>query len=155
MVIPPGWNVTEPIALAVKLHHVVQSFRSASDEARSFVLKVETFRGNLNQLQKELENPAENVTRLQGILVHCQNIVDQCEAFEARFKELNRSNLTKLATGRLTTSWVWNKETAGTATKLRHEIDSLNHDIIASISIDSMYVDTTAHGNSSRLEACA
>jgi hypothetical protein len=138
MVIPPGWNVTEPIALAGKLFHVVQSFRSASEEARSFAFKVDTFRSNLNQLQKELENPSENVTRLKPILVHCQNIVEKCEAFDKRFKELNKSNLTIVAAGRLTSSWVWNKETAGTATKLRHEIDSLTNDITVSISIDSM-----------------
>ena len=138
--IPPGWNVTEPIELACKLVKVLEALSSASQDARAFVSKIDNFRRSLSQLQTKLDDAAlgnvDDYDHLRATLVECKVCVERCEDFSRDFEKLNDgSGSGKLALAGQATRWVWQE---GKASKLRKEIDSQMNDITFLLLIKSL-----------------
>ena len=138
--IPPGWNVTEPLHIAKKLYDYIQALRGASDEVKSFASKLRTFCIALEELEKCLANlttaSADDTKHLRDTLDGCWNCAMKCRDFIDQFKELNEPIQGKInAGGKL--NWVWKKDTAA---RLRLEINSQIDDINLLLGIASLYV---------------
>ncbi len=138
MVIPPGWNVTEPLQLAWQLCRVAQSLKSASDDARTFAIKIQTFSSHLELLQEKLvaagADSAKLFEKLRSTLSNCQECVKRCEEFNQQFRELNGPNTSRsLVAGPV--RWVWK---AKEADKLSHLIDSRMNDITVILAIENL-----------------
>ena len=138
MVVPPGWNVTEPLHVAKKVYDYIQAIRGASDEVKSFASKLNTFCVALEALEKSLESPltpsADNASYLRHTLDGCWTCAADCQKFIEQFKSLNEPAQGKYNTGDKVT-WVWKKDTAA---KLRQEIDSQIHGITFLLSVASL-----------------
>ena len=145
----PGWNASEPVELAVKLYHVVESFKSAPEESKSFVSKVNSFSRSLNKLQKTLDDaPAipppstssQSLDDLKATLEECKSCVAKCEAFAEHFQKLTRTGGGGgggLASAGQASKWVWrDKESA----RLRQEIDSQMASIGLNLTIETTCV---------------
>ena len=91
--IPPGWNVTEPIELAVKLVQVIDALSTASQDSRAFASKIDNFRRSLSHLQKKMDDAAisnaDDYDHLRATLAECKVCVERCEDFSKDFAKLN------------------------------------------------------------------
>lgn len=116
--IPPGWNVTEPIGLAIKLYRIAEELRNAPEETNIFRKRLISFKNGLDTLQEILEEGADSnlllrhVDRLKSVVKESQDCVQRCEDFVTSVRQA--------------TKWVWKKEQAG---RLTAEIDSRLHDL--------------------------
>ena len=92
----PGWNVSEPVQLAVKLYKVVEALKNAPEDARAFSLKVDRFHRSLNVLLKTFEDDLENqsspdhLDNLHATLIDCKDCVRRCEDFSRPFQDLTK-----------------------------------------------------------------
>jgi hypothetical protein len=115
MVVPPGWNVTEPIHVAKRIYDFVQALRGASEDMKSFASKIHTFQLALEGLEECLKNstPEEfgDLRNLRHTLDGCRTCAEQCQTFIDQFR------LT--VGGRM--AWVWRQDRA---VWLKQEVDS-------------------------------
>ena len=124
--IPPGWNVTEPISLAANLIRVIDSLKAAPDDAKAFTTKIETFQRALRNLQRVLErslelDPHADHLDLRQTLADCQVCVQQCQRFQESFQKLSSDGIANMANASQAARWVWNHRQI---IKLRNEIDA-------------------------------
>lgn len=137
----PGWNVSEPIDLAIKLYDVVEALKTAPEEAKSFTAKVNGFRRSLEELQGTLNNDiatrssAQDLDHLGATLVECQECVQRCEDFGQRFKGLVKDGRGGLSGASQATRWVWQDKKVA---RLRAEIDSQMGSIGLSLMIKTL-----------------
>ena len=127
--LPPGWNVTEPFSLALKLYEVTGALGNASEDARLFSAKIQNFGVLLNDLQTILDEDGANKVQehqdLYGLLLNCQDCVERCQNFTGQFKNLSEKSGGKLAVAGQATRWVWQDKKA---MRLKEQIDSqMNH----------------------------
>jgi hypothetical protein len=113
----PGWNVTEPITVAVKFCQLVQSYRDAPDEIQDFASHVNSFHSALELFDSCLKQPelieAEHLQRLRTVLGTSLQCAENCKAFLDRFLDQYYSPECTdgiRAADRLL--WVWKKERA-------------------------------------------
>ena len=123
----PGWNVSEPIDLAIKLYDVVESLRSAPEAAKAFVSKINTFRGNLKELQKILQSeitsrPSQDLDHLSATISECEACVKRCEEYSEGFKKLTKDGRGKMEGAGQAARWTWQERSV--VSRLEKEIDS-------------------------------
>ena len=93
MVVPPGWNVTEPIELAVKLCKIVESLRGAPESAKAFISQTNSFKGNLDELDRVLESelPSQpDQVHLRATVRECRACIKRCEEYSESFPKLTK-----------------------------------------------------------------
>lgn len=119
----PGWNVSEPIELAFKLYEVVECLRSAPESAKAFVSKIDSFKGNLRELQKILESDITTQSaqdHLRTTVLECQACVERCEEYCKGFGKLTKDGRGRMDGAGQAARWtVQEKKVA----RLREEID--------------------------------
>ena len=137
----PGWNVSEPIELAFKLYKVIESLKSAPEEAKAFVSKINKFSRSLRELQKTIENDiatrssAQDLDHLRETLEECQDCVKRCEEFGERFGNITGDGAASLRGAREATLFVWQDKKAA---RLRKEIDDQMNSIGLSLMIKTL-----------------
>ena len=137
----PGWNVSEPIDLAFKLYRVIESLKSAPEEAKAFVSKINKFSRSLRELQKTIENDvatrssAQDLDHLRETLEECQDCVKRCEEFGERFRNIAKDGAGSLRGAREATRFVWQDKKV---TRLRKEIDDQMNGIGLSLMIKTL-----------------
>ena len=140
MIVPPGWNVTEPLHIAKKVYNYIQAIRGASVEVKSFASKLKTFCRALEALEECLASATiasvEGAEHLRNTLDGCWVCATDCQKFIEHFKNLNEPVQGVSTTGDKV-NWVWKKDTAA---RLRQEIDSQIVDINLVMNIASLYV---------------
>lgn len=140
MVVPPGYNVTEPIGLAVRLYRVAEQLRSAPAEADLFVARIQSFSHALKKLQKILENgnaasSTDDLQALEMALNQSQKCVLRCENFSQRFFGLiNGAGVERANVGQAA-KWVWKQEEVS---RLAAEMDRRIQDILLGIGLENL-----------------
>lgn len=140
--IPPGWNVTEPIGLAAGLYKVIESLKSAPEDAKAFTAKIERFRRSLTELHRVLDDslafdPSRDQAYLREALADCQSCVRRCQNFHDSFQKLSQDGAAKFANAAQAARWVWRDRKI---VKLRDEIDSQMSNIGLTLLIKSLCV---------------
>lgn len=138
--IPPGWNVTEPISLAASLIRVIESLKAAPDDAKAFTAKIETFQRALRKLQRVLErslklDPYADHFDLRETLADCQVCVQRCERFQESFQKLSSDGTANMTNASQAARWVWNHRHI---VKLRNEIDAQMNNVGLTLLFKSM-----------------
>ena len=100
--IPPGWNVTEPLSLAASLYRVVEALKAAPEDAKAFTAQIENFRLSLKQLQRVIDesvvpDSTEEHEDLRATLANCQLCVQRCQKFQESFQKLSNDDSTRMA----------------------------------------------------------
>ena len=122
----PGWNVSEPVDLALKLYEVIEALKSAPEEAKAFRSKIDNFRRSLTELQKAIQHDvssrssAQDLDHLRETLIQCQDCVKRCEEFGRKFGKIAKDGAASLRGAREATRFVWQDKKVA---RLRQEID--------------------------------
>ena len=124
--LPPGWNVTEPLSLVAILYRVVESLKAAPEDAKLFTAQIEEFGRLLRKLQRIVDeslalDPGEDHEDLRITLANCQLCVERCQKFQESFQKLSNADSTRMANAGQVALWVWNDRKI---VRLRQEIDS-------------------------------
>ena len=135
----PGWNVSEPIDLAIKLYQVIESLRSAPESARAFVDTINEFRGNLKELQKVLESeitpqPTEALQNLSATVRKCEACVKRCEEYSEGFRKLTKDGRGMMDGAGQAARWTLQKEKVA---RLREDIDGRMKSIQLTLAINT------------------
>ena len=115
MVVPPGWNVTEPIGIAIKLYKIAEKLNHAPDSAKHFKSKIERLGAMLSSLEKAILRiraaplPADGLAQLQKEVVGLQECIKQCEEFIATFPSLTGDG-SKKSSAAAKARWVWDEK---------------------------------------------
>lgn len=139
---PPGWNVTEPVQLGVKLYRVVEALRSAPDSAKAFVTKISNFSGTLTELQRILDSEnvshsTEDLERLRRLVTQCQACVQGCEKYGEGFEKLTKDGNGKMDSAGQAARWTLHEEKTA---RLREEINGQINDIGLALAVINLYV---------------
>ena len=113
MVVPPGWNVTEPIGIAIKLYEIAEKLNHAPSGAKHFKSKIERHGARLGSLEKVIlisaaSLPADDLAQLQEEVVELQECIKHCEEFIATFVSLTDDGSKKSSTA-AKARWVWDE----------------------------------------------
>ena len=138
----PGWNVSEPIDLAVKLYHVVEALRSAPDSAKAFVIKINNFSSNLKELQRILDSDTsspspQDLEHLRALVLQCQSCVRRCEEYSEGFAKLTKDGGGKMDGAGQAARWTFQEKKAA---RLSKEIDDLVHAMSLTLTIRTLFV---------------
>ena len=115
MVVPPGWNVTEPIGIAIKLYEIAEKLNHAPNSAKHFKSKIERLGATLSTLEKVILRiraaplPADGLAQLQKEVVGLQECIKQCEEFIATFVSLTGDG-SKKSSAAAKARWVWDEK---------------------------------------------
>ena len=118
MVVPPGWNVTEPIGIAIKLYEIGEKLNHAPKSAKYFKSKIESLAGSLSLLEEVLlrigdggaaRPPADNFAQLRNEVNELQECIQRCEKFIATFVPLT-SDGSKKPSAAAKARWVWDEK---------------------------------------------
>ena len=141
----PGWNVTEPIALAYRLYRIAQQLHSAPEAAKDFKSKIEDFGSSLQELQEVLNDlgkaghptlSANSLDQLSKEVVESQSCIERCEEFISKFTSLTEEDGSTRAGGTGSAKWVWKKDRAA---KLTAQIEGHITHIGFKLQIKSLY----------------
>ena len=119
MVVPPGWNVTEPIGIAIKLFEIAEKLKDAPRSAKHFKTKIEGLGQSLKLLERVLREigggraaplPADNLAQLRRGVIGLQECIERCEEFIATFVPLT-SDGSKKPSAAAKARWVWEEKT--------------------------------------------
>lgn len=140
--IPPGWNVTEPLSLAASLYRVAESLKAAPEDAKAFTTQIENFGRLLKQLQRVIDesltlDSGEDHEDLRATLASCQSCVQRCQKFQESFQKLSNAESARIANAGQVALWVWNDRKI---VRLRQEIDSQMNSVTFSLQIKNLYV---------------
>ena len=122
----PGWNVSEPVQLALKLYEVCEALKNAPEGAKAFTSKVKSFQLALKVLQQTLEEDVDHrvsvqeFDHLQEIVADCQDCVKRCQKFSEPFQDLVRDGRGGWIKAGQRVRLVWQEKAV---TKLSAEID--------------------------------
>ncbi len=115
MVVPPGWNVTEPIGIAIKLYEIAEKLNQAPSRAKHFKSQIEDLAGSLSFLEKVLLSigdgrlPANNFAQLRKEVIGLQECIQHCEKFIATFVPLTGDG-SKKPSAAAKARWVWDEK---------------------------------------------
>lgn len=130
----PGWNVSEPLHIAVRFAVFVQKYRGAPQQIKSFASDVDVFRGALNAFERCFRNPESNpeedLESIKAISDDFQRCANNCQAFIGRFFDQFDTSAKEdtRAGGRLNAqinraaaqvNWIWSADEANT---LKHDM---------------------------------
>ena len=125
----PGWNVTEPLEIAVKFYTFVRAYRDADGQIQSFALQVSTFCATLRALDECLQDqdatPLDDNDPLKLAADGWRHCAKNCQSFvEDFFKQFDPAQPNAKAReeggpGRRL-QWMWRKNDA---TKLAEEMN--------------------------------
>lgn len=108
--IPPGWNVTEPLQVAKEFVVFVREFRGAPQEIKVFASTLDGFSGALKQLDKRLRHPdlvpAEEYDGLKSAFIDCMHCAESCQNFINQF---NQDVRVPVSAGHKL-KWIWKKD---------------------------------------------
>ena len=140
--IPPGWNVTEPLSLAACLYRVVESLNAAPEEAQVFTAQIEEFRRLLERLQRIVDerlalDSEEDHKDLRATLANCQSCVQRCQKFQESFQKLSNGESARMANAGQVALWVWNNRKI---VRLRQEVDIQMKSISFNLLCEILYV---------------
>lgn len=121
----PGWNVSEPIELAYKLYEIVESLRSAPENAKAFISKTNSFKSSLDELDKILESelpsqPGQDL--LRTTIQNCRACIKRCEEYSQGFPKLTKDGKGKIDWAGQAARWTLQQKTV---TNLSEEIKTL------------------------------
>lgn len=138
----PGWNISEPIDLAIKLYEVVESLRNAPESAKAFVSKINNFSGNLKDLQWILEkytasHSTQDLDRLRATVLECQACVKRCEEYSEGFGKLTKDGRGKMDGAGQAARWTLQEKKVA---RLREEVDTQMSSIGLTLAIQSLCV---------------
>lgn len=146
--IPPGWNVTEPIRIAVQTIHTVQSIQKAPADAQNFRASIQSFDASVKGLQsviqqlkpvteasKSLEVPLANVDLLEADLESARQCIQRCEQFSKRYNGLAQGDGNFLNRKAEASRWVWD---TGEVRELYEQVDKCMQAIQLKLSIISL-----------------
>lgn len=106
----PGWNVTEPLNVAISLCRMVREYHGALNEMKDFAASVGEFCLILEAFKECLARldtiPPNVLQRLQSTSSACQICMEECKTFTDRF-----SADRKVGPGQRLT-WMWKEKTA-------------------------------------------
>jgi len=137
----PGWNVSEPIQLAIKLYDVIDALKDAPEDARAFVSKVNGFRRSLEELGQTLKSDFSDLSSFQDLdhlhatLVECQGCVRRCQDFGDRFKSLTKDGGGSITRVGQAARYLWQDKKVA---RLRAEIDSQMNSIHLNLTIRTL-----------------
>ena len=145
MVVPPGWNVTEPIGLAIKSYEIAEKLKHAPKSAKTFKSKIERLGRLLNLLQQVLVRigdgraaplPADNFAQLKEEVIALQERIQQCEEFIAKFVHLTGDG-SKKSSAAAKARWVWDEKKGN-----EHAVQIESHILLINLNlnIDTLYV---------------
>ena len=120
----PGWNVSEPIDLAYKLYEIVESLRSAPENAKAFISKTKSFEGNLDELDRVLgsEIPSQSgQDLLRATVQECRTCIKRCENYSDGFSKLTKDGRGKIDGARQAALWTLQEKKV---TRLLDEINT-------------------------------
>lgn len=142
----PGWNVSEPIDLSLRLYVVVETLRSAPDSAKAFVSKIKNFSANLSDLQGVLESDtachsAQDLERLRASIIESQAFVKRCEEFCEGFRKLTKDGRGKMDGAAQAARWALQEKKVA---RLREEIDGMINGIGFALIIKTLSVAPTS-----------
>ena len=145
MVVPPGWNVTEPIGLAIKSYEIAEKLKHAPRSAKTFKSKIERLGRLLSLLQEVLVRigdgraaplPADNFAQLKEEVIALQERIQQCEEFIAKFVHLTGDG-SKKSSAAAKARWVWDEKKGN-----EHAVQIESHILLINLNlnIDTLYV---------------
>ena len=145
MVVPPGWNVTEPIGLAIKSYEIAEKLKHAPRSAKTFKSKIERLGRLLSLLQEVLVRigdgraaplPADNFAQLKEEVIALQERIQQCEEFIAKFVHLTGDG-SKKSSAAAKARWVWDEKKGN-----EHAVQIESHIFLINLNlnIDTLYV---------------
>ena len=124
--IPPGWNVTEPIHVALQAIRTVRSIKKAPTDAKDFRANLDSFQASVKGLQslvqtlkpaietsKSLEAPPTDVDILETDLERARHCIERCEQFSKRYNALLEEKEDGKFLNRTgqASRWVWDSST--------------------------------------------
>lgn len=106
----PGWNVTEPLNVAISLCRIIRTYHGASNEIMDFTASVGEFGLILEAFQQCLAKldtiPSNDLRRLQSTASDCQKCMEDCKRFtDEYFADSTVGPGQRLA-------WMWKERTA-------------------------------------------
>ena len=119
-----GYNVSEPIELAYKLYKIVESLRSAPESAKAFTSKTDSFKGNLDELDRVLESelPSQpDQVHLRDTVRECRACIKRCEEYIESFPKLTKDGRGKIDGAGQAARWTFQEKKL---TRLLEEIDT-------------------------------
>lgn len=143
--LPPGWNVTEPLHIAARFAVFVQKYRGAPQQIKTFASEVEVFCGALKVFERCFKNPesspAEDLDSLKAISDDFQRCANNCKAFIRRFFDQFGTSAKEDAGagGRLNAqinraaaqvNWIWKND----------EANALKHDMSRVVAIANLHL---------------
>ena len=137
MVVLPGWNVTEPIGIAIKLYEIAEKLNHAPSSAKHFKSKIERLGATLSSLEKVILRisaaplPADNLAQLQKEVVGLQECIKHCEEFIATFVSLTGDG-SKKSSAAAKARWVWDEKKGN---EYSEQIESYIHYINLNLNI--------------------
>ena len=143
MVVPPGWNVTEPIGLAIKLYEIAEKLKYAPESAKYFKSKIKRLGQSLSLLQEVLvwigvgraaPLPAESFAQLKEEVVALQERIQECEEFIATFVPLTDDG-GRRPSAAARARWVWDEKKGN---EYSAQIESHIHFINFNLSINAL-----------------
>lgn len=115
----PGWNVTEPLEIAVKFYTFVRAYRDANDQIKTFASQVNSFCATLRDLDQCLNNPdatpLEDNDPLKLASDGCRLCAENCQTFlENFFKQFDppQPNVKAREEVGRRLQWMWRKDEA-------------------------------------------
>ena len=141
----PGYNVSEPIELAYKLYEIVESLRSAPESAKAFISKTNSFKGNLDELERVLESelPSQpGQDHLRATVRECQACIKRCEEYSEGFPKLTKDGKGKADGVGQAARWTFQEKKVN---RLREEIDTRMSSIGLTLAIKTY--DRTSQGS--------
>ena len=99
--VPPGWNVTEPLRIAIQAIRTLEAIHHAPEEAKDFRSNIDSFDASVKGLQsvlkqlqpvvetgRSLDSPPDTYTTLEKELMGSRDCITRCEEFSKRYNAL-------------------------------------------------------------------
>ena len=114
----PGWNVTEPVQVALLFIDFIRKVRDVPTDIAAFATQVKTLRSALLGLDECLKNPSahgEDYDGLRSAAEDIERVAEDCQSFLEKFFEENYEKIpgqTDDIGFRTRLGWFWHKDKA-------------------------------------------
>lgn len=132
----PGWNVTEPLQVAVKFYLFVRAYRDADKQIKDFAIDVKKFCATVKALDECLMSPGstplDDDDALKVAADGCKRCAENCQKFINNFfKQFDAKQLAAPAQDEVgrghRLNWMWKKdEAAKLALTMNEQVNYLN-----------------------------
>ena len=131
----PGWNVTEPLNIAIELYKIAEKLNHAPSRAKDFKSRIERLGHTLSGLERVLLRiaegraaplPADSLAHLQQEVAGLQECIKNCEVFIASFVSLTGDG-SKKSSAAAKARWVWDEKKGNEyLAQIESHINSMN-----------------------------